>query len=174
MQHLDVIFYYLRKKAKIAPSCVTSFTTADTLFDQSIKREFADFSKDGELNFSFENIITQYILGENVLYGMAWVDVDDVLFPIHISSQEHWVLGRLNFQHRCFFVYNSWRSTRGDALVSDVVKCYSVMLPLFLEKLDFFNGRTYVDRNAGPYANIRDSDSFCIEMVDDLPQQNTK
>ena len=84
------------------------------------------------------------------------------------------MLGRLNFKDRCFYVYNYLRSFRGDALISDVVKSYSIMIPLFLERLDFFDGRNDIDRVKGPYANKKASDAFLIKMVDDLPQQSTK
>ena len=174
LQHLDVFFYYLRKKAKVCPSSVISFVTADTLFHQTIEREYADYLKDGEFNFGFEKLISQYILGETILYGKPWVDVDDILFPIHIKTQEHWVLGRLSIKDRCFYVYNSLRSARGDALVLEVVKSYSELLPLYFERFDFFDGRNDIDRVKGPYANKKASDAFLIKMVDDLPQQSTK
>ena len=173
-QHLHVIFYYLRKKAKVSPNSVISFITADTLFHQTIEREYANYLKDGEFNFGFEKLISQYILGETILYGKPWVDVDDILFPIHIKTQEQWVLGRLSIKDRCFYVYNSLRSARGDALVLEVVKSYSELLPLYFERHDFFDGRNDIDRVKRPYANKKASNAFLIKMVDDLPQQSTK
>ena len=76
----------MRKKAKVCPSSVIYFVTADTLFHQTIEREYADYLKDGEFNFGFEKLISKYILGETILYGKPWVDVDDILFPIHIKT----------------------------------------------------------------------------------------
>ena len=80
------------------------------------------------------------------------------------------MLGRLSIKDRYFYVYNSLRSARGDALVLEVVKSYSELLPLYFERFDFFYGRNDIDRVKGSYANKKASDAFLIKMVDDLPQ----
>ena len=88
--------------------------------------------------FSFDHIVSEYIIGDVMLKSTSWVDVENILFPIYIKSQQHWVLGRLSIKDWCIYLYNSLKGARDNIFVVDVIKCYSVMLPIFLKRLRFF------------------------------------
>ena len=165
-QHIDVLFYYLRKKGKIFSDCCVKFTTINNHFDQLIKALFSKFSTKNDLSVvSVDHAIAEYILGYLMLCNTPWVDVDFILFPIHITKDKHWVLGLLNIKDKRIYVYNSLRSAKNDRVVIDYLRSYSVLLPLFFDVLDIWKYYSDIDPSTVP---------FEVVMVDGLPSQNDK
>ena len=106
--------------------------------------------------FSFSHTVAEYILGDAPLLPKPWVDAEHILFPVHISSQEHWILLRLNLKNFSLYVYNSLKDTHGYA--AEVVKAYSVMLAIFFKEMGI---------GCGNDTPLR------VEVVSDLPVQQT-
>ncbi|KAM6554045.1 hypothetical protein CsatB_014807 [Cannabis sativa] len=66
--HLDVVFYYLRKKIKQHDTLNQRITTTDCLFDQVIWLSYNQFLKSGSnpSKIDFDNVIPRYIVGDLV------------------------------------------------------------------------------------------------------------
>ncbi|KAF4369190.1 hypothetical protein F8388_023054 [Cannabis sativa] len=102
-------FYYLRKKGKYAKEPKGKFTTTDCLFFKTIHALYEKFvaqKKDLSL-ITAQHAIADYIRGRKMLCGFPWHLYDHVLFIIHLETESHWILGRLNIEERRMYMYNS-------------------------------------------------------------------
>ena len=124
-------FIILENGANFFESYTVNFTTIDALFDRSLQKAYTQFIENNFI-FSFSHTVSEYILGIVILLPKSWVDVEHILFPVHISSQQHWILLRLSIKDWSVYVYNSFKDTHGYA--AEVVKAYSVMLLIFLKR----------------------------------------
>ena len=152
------------------------FTTSDNLFDQRLQDLYAKYlskEKDNSL-VRLDHCISEYILGYFMFCNKPWLEVDHVLFPIHVVKQKHWVLARLSFKERCLYVYDSMRGVTHDRGVSEVLDCYSILLPLFLDVVDFWSKSINLDATSDPYASKKVTDPFSVCWVDNLPSQESK
>ena len=73
MQHIDVLFYYLRKKEKIYRKSCMKFTTSDNLFDQRLQGLYAKYmskEKDNSL-VCVDHCVSEYILGYFMFYNKS-------------------------------------------------------------------------------------------------------
>ena len=96
------------------------------------------------------------------------------MFPIHITKEKHWILGRLNFKDKYIYIYNSLRCAKTNKLVMKVLESYSVLLPVFFELLDVWGEHKDIDMKSEFYASKKLLDPFEVVSVDDLPsQENT-
>ncbi|KAM3396398.1 hypothetical protein P3S68_005404 [Capsicum galapagoense] len=90
--HIDVIFYYLRKKSKYGPICDSvKFTTTDCWFNcliQNLYKHFVENNRDVTL-ITQENQIVEYMLGFFMRCNVPWNSVDNVLFPINLAEEFH-------------------------------------------------------------------------------------
>ncbi|GER40043.1 hypothetical protein STAS_16689 [Striga asiatica] len=174
--HIDVLFYYIRKIGLYAlepPS--QKFTTTDNFFDQQMKSLYSLYivnSCDPRI-CTIDSVIVDYMFGFKILCGESWLDVDYVLFPIHVELEGvgHWILGRLSFATRKLMIYNSYRSTDFDQVVLESVKRYSILIPIFLAMVNFVSRRADIKKNIGPYSGKAENDPLDVIFVEDLPQQ---
>ena len=66
------------------------------------------------------------------------------------------------------------RGVTHDYGVSEVLDCYSILLPLFLDVANFWSKRTDLDATSGPYALKKVINPFSVSWVDNLPSQENK
>ena len=66
------------------------------------------------------------------------------------------------------------RAETHDRGVSEVLDYYSILLPLFLDVVDFWSKRTDLDVTSGPYASKKLTDPFSVSCVDNLFYQESK
>ncbi|OIT31788.1 hypothetical protein A4A49_64758 [Nicotiana attenuata] len=96
--HLNIIFYYLRKKAKYGINMPIKVTTTDTLFNNIIQRIFTEFVKGGKQDHLIDRSddIMEYMKGFRMHCNTLWHQVDHVLFPTNLVEEWHWILGSSN------------------------------------------------------------------------------
>ncbi|XP_050232927.1 uncharacterized protein LOC126681420 isoform X2 [Mercurialis annua] len=171
--HVDVILYYLRKKVKIGKAFQKSCTSTDNFFDRRIQALYKLYepTKDSSV-ISSKHPVCDYIIGGIMDCNICWYDADDVLFPINLENEWHWILGRLNFKDICIYVYNSLRSAKHDNAALEVLKCYSELLPLFFEMIHLYELHKDIDVNTGPYKGKKGTDPFDVKIVENLPIQD--
>ncbi|XP_019259517.1 PREDICTED: uncharacterized protein LOC109237646 [Nicotiana attenuata] len=165
--HIDVIFYYLRKKGKYGVDVPVRFTTTDCWFNCLISNLYKEFlEKNRDMNLITEtDPIAEYILGYFLRCNVPWSTVDEVLFPINLSDKWHWILARLSFKDLRIYVYDSMSGARQNSAVRRSVERYSVLLPYFLHRIGFW------DTKENPMG-IPANDPFEIHVVDGLPTQD--
>ncbi|KAF4391648.1 hypothetical protein F8388_005413 [Cannabis sativa] len=110
--HIDIIFYYLRKKIMYSAEPKIKVTTTDCLFCSSITSLYEKFvEKNNDISMlSLSHNVAQYIRGGKILCATPWHLVDHVVMPINVKLQDHWICGRLNIAERRIYLYNSLRS----------------------------------------------------------------
>ncbi|PHT94675.1 hypothetical protein T459_02557 [Capsicum annuum] len=147
--HINVIFYYLRKKDKYSPPSNYTYTTVDCVFKIKVAE-----------------------LWEKLMTGVPWHTVDHVLIPLHVKEQFYWVLVVVSFLDRCLYVYDSYNSTIHDVYVKIEVQKFTEVIPSFLLNIDFYKKKINIDWQCHPkYRNRDESDSFEVIFVNDIPQQ---
>ncbi|KAF3666091.1 hypothetical protein FXO37_10735 [Capsicum annuum] len=147
--HINVIFYYLRKKDKYSPPSNYTYTTVDCVFKIKVAE-----------------------LWEKLMTGVPWHTVDHVLIPLHVKEQFYWVLVVVSFLDWCLYVYDSYNSTIHNVYVKTEVQKFTEVIPSFLLNIDFYKKKINIDWQCHPkYRNRDESDSFEVIFVNDIPQQ---
>ncbi|KAF3675663.1 hypothetical protein FXO37_05723 [Capsicum annuum] len=163
--HIDVIFYYLLKKSKYGPVCDTvTFTTTDCWLNcliQNLYKHFVENNRDVTL-ITQEHQIAEYMLDFFMRCNVPWNSIDNVLFPINLAEEFHWVLERLSFKDQCIYVYDSMHGSRHAVRVHKSVAAYSELIPHFFSCIGFWESRS---------DGLSVANSFDICIVDGLPTQ---
>ena len=175
MQHIDVIFYYFRKKAKYDTSSKFKFTTVDYVFMtkiDAINTVYAD--PDGAtIGGKQEDILCEYVKGHRLQCTVPWHFVDYVFIPVNMKDNNHWLLAVLSFMDRRLYVYDSYRSAGHDAAVKAEIDKLASLLPLDLHLTDFYVEKKGIDFTHHPaYKDKAPADKFEVVFVDNLPQQS--
>ncbi|KAF4377376.1 hypothetical protein F8388_013722 [Cannabis sativa] len=137
--HIDIIFYYLRKKIMYSAEPKIKVTTTDCLFCciiTSLDEKFVEKSNDISV-LSLSHNVAQYIRGGKILCATPWHLVDHVVMPINVKLLDHWICGRLNIAERRIYLYNSLCSGRYMTAAKEACKPFSVILPYYFSMLDF-------------------------------------
>ncbi|KAF4365767.1 hypothetical protein F8388_003436 [Cannabis sativa] len=165
--HIDIIFYYLRKKIMYSAEPKIKVTTTDYLFCSSITSLYEKFvEKNNDISvLSLSHNVAQYIQGGKILCATPWHLVDHVVMPINVKLQDHWICGRLNIAERRIYLYNSLRSGRYMTAAKEACKPFSIILPYYFSMLDFKGLR-----NEAKFSTM---EPFPIVVVDGLPEQVT-
>uniref|UniRef100_A0A803NJ57 Ubiquitin-like protease family profile domain-containing protein n=1 Tax=Cannabis sativa TaxID=3483 RepID=A0A803NJ57_CANSA len=79
-------------------------------------------------------------------------NTNHVLIIVHVKDQSHWILIHFSIKDRMLNVYNFLSGLRNQNKALSHVKAYSVMLPYFLEFLNFYASRPDLSMEAGPYS----------------------
>ncbi|KAF4388060.1 hypothetical protein F8388_014743 [Cannabis sativa] len=170
--HLDVVFYYLRKKIKQDDTLNQRITTTDCLFDQVIWNSYNQFLKLGSnpSKIDFDNVIPRYIVGEYLFCNTPWVLTDHVLIYVNIQKQKHWILVHFDIKERMLNVYNSMSGALNKKRLLDHVKAYSTMLPFYLEYLDVYSSRSDLNLDQAPYS-VGKIEPSNFKFIDGLSSQ---
>ncbi|KAH0734313.1 hypothetical protein KY285_010020 [Solanum tuberosum] len=125
-QHIDVIFYYLRKKSKLRSMDQYRYTTCNCLFNTYIKNAYkryycspADDTLSTQQHIAradvvsvYERSIKEVINGFSVPAALPWHLVDEVYIPINCDEEFHGVLAVVVLRSRLIRVYDSNLGTR--------------------------------------------------------------
>ncbi|KAM6556000.1 hypothetical protein CsatB_003019 [Cannabis sativa] len=171
--HIDVCFYYLRKKLKYDQSVKISGNTTDCFFASQIFELYNEFVASGE---NFDSIkkdskAAAYIAGFYMLCHKPWAELDFVLMPVNVIVLAHWILCILDIKMRCLKVLNSMRFGRYKNNSESFVRAFAVIIPILLSHVNFYEGRKDIDRSSKHWQGKKDTDAFDIVVVDNLPQQ---
>ncbi|XP_059311042.1 uncharacterized protein LOC132062505 [Lycium ferocissimum] len=121
---------------------------------------------------SKESDVCEYINGYRLMGNVPWHTVDNVLIPVNVKEENHWILVVISFIDRCLYVYDSYRAAGHDAVVRREVNILVALVPHHLQMSDFYEKKKDIDfRNHPAYKNRALNDDFDVVNVDDLPQQ---
>ncbi|KAF3628295.1 hypothetical protein T459_29966 [Capsicum annuum] len=157
LQHIDVVFYYLRKKAKMDTTSEYRYTTVNCIFMNYIHDTYTHYHRSHseiDLSSHVENIrsmkvasvegsIYEIMQGLCISGGIPWNLIDEVYVPINYKGSFHWVLVVRVLKERCIHVYDSMKGHRGYA---DEIKELAEILSTYLTISDFFEKK---DRTIG-------------------------
>ncbi|KAG5615767.1 hypothetical protein H5410_015591 [Solanum commersonii] len=190
-QHIDVVFYYLRKKSKLRSMNQYRYITANCLFISYIKNTYERYylANDDDLISTQKHIdrasvasiykrsITNIIKGLEIRAALPWLLVDDVYILVNCRGQFHWVLAVVELKNRVIKVYDSSLGSRKKAILFEI-KMLSKMLPSYLmdsvffekiERINFVDCDAYKDNNYGSLLEAQVL--FMVEFAQDIIQQ---
>ncbi|XP_060210314.1 uncharacterized protein LOC132637204 [Lycium barbarum] len=173
-EHINIIFYYFRKKGKYDKRTNFSFTTVDCLFKQRIDVvHHAYRNVETQTNVaSEEQVLIEYVKGHRLIANVPWHTVDNVLIPVNIQEENHWLLVLLSFKDMRLYVYNSYQSAGHNAVVRNEIKKLATLLPHFLHLAGFYVNQKSIDLVKDPaYADKGQIDILEVVYVDNLPHQ---
>lgn len=143
LKHVDIAFYYLRKKACYHPELVKqSFTTADYAFNCKVVRIFSDMKNTkSDFNWEKERNFLNVVNGLEIPCSRPFMEVDFLYIPLLVpaanigsrrtssvsSSGNHWCLAVLNIKERYIILYDSFYSP-GSSVVADYVSKFCEVL----------------------------------------------
>ncbi|PHT35750.1 hypothetical protein CQW23_23450 [Capsicum baccatum] len=170
--HIDVCFYYLRKKPKYGPKRSYKFSTVDCNFMNIIRSVHDVYSVDTENLTAGGHVahLNEYINGFRMHADVPWHTVEDIYIPVNIKKKHHWVLAILSFSKRCIFQYES---SGHYSVVLDVIEKLAAIIPLCLEHCDFYVKKGIHLENHPRYKDKDSSDMFDVLFQESLPQQSS-
>ncbi|XP_070035558.1 uncharacterized protein [Nicotiana tomentosiformis] len=175
-QHIDVIFYYLRKKGKYKQTTNFKYTIADCIFKTRIAEIFdryADTNSNANVAKE-EDVVCEYIRGYRLLANVPWHIVDNVLIPVNLKDKLHWILAVVSFKKRCIKVYDSYISAGHDAYVASEMDKLAKLVPLYLSISDFYRDKQGIDlSHDSAYIDKAQTDPFDVVFISNLPQQKS-
>ncbi|PHT44182.1 hypothetical protein CQW23_18207 [Capsicum baccatum] len=151
-EHLDVIFYHLRKKSKIQLGDNYRYTTTSCFFksyvekthtryypakqtvELSAQQDYAESIVVAKNEDSIANIIHGFCMPD----GLPWYMVDEVYVPINCGKEFHWVLTVIVLKERLIRVYDSLSSKRKKEPPIEIQKL-AIMLPTYLSENGFYD-----------------------------------
>ncbi|PHT46662.1 hypothetical protein CQW23_15820 [Capsicum baccatum] len=179
--HIDVCFYYLRKKSKYGPHSSYKnepnksykYSTVDCNFMNVIRSLNDVYSMDAQnlKDGGQEHHLMEYINGFRMHAAVPWHIVEDIFIPINIKEKHHWVLLVLSFSERCIFLYDSYESSVHYAVVLAEIEKIAKIIPLCLQACDFYVKKGIDHQSHSRYKDKESSDMFDVLFQDDLPQQ---
>ncbi|PHT51513.1 hypothetical protein CQW23_05975 [Capsicum baccatum] len=151
-EHLDVIFYHLRKKSKIQLSDNYRYTTTSCFFKSYVDKThtryypaepIVELSTQQDYTESIvvtknEDSIANIIHGFCMPAGLPWHMIDEVYVPINCGKEFHWVLTVIVLKERLIRVFDSLSSKRKKEPHIEIQKL-AVMLPTYLSDNDFYD-----------------------------------
>ncbi|PHT48364.1 hypothetical protein CQW23_12572 [Capsicum baccatum] len=180
-RHIDVYFYYLRKKSKYGPlssyknepNKSYKYSTVDCNFMNVIRSLNDVYSMDAQnlKDGGQEHHLMDYINGFHMHALVPWHTIEDIFIPVNIKEKHHWALAVLSFSKRCIFLYDSYESSGHYAAVLVEIEKIAKIIPLCLQACDFYVKKG-IDHQSHPrYKDKESSDMFDVLFQDDLPQQ---
>ncbi|GMN22182.1 hypothetical protein TIFTF001_040198 [Ficus carica] len=141
-EHIDVAFYYLRKKSRQFTELKQRMvTTVDTFFTSKI-RSLWRIHQSSPTNFDWGSCesILKIMTGVKVQSESSWFDVNTLLIPVHLADLKHWVLVKLELTSWTIEVYDSLQHEgRHNARVREGLECLAVFILMLAERINLFD-----------------------------------
>ncbi|PHT38660.1 hypothetical protein CQW23_22233 [Capsicum baccatum] len=110
--HIDVIFYYLRKKAKLQTQEQYRYTTGNYLYKVYINNTYDRYCQQQSEVSRNEECLINTIKGFSIPAGLPWHLVNKVYIPINCGDEFHSVLAVIVLKERRIRVYDSMSRRR--------------------------------------------------------------
>ncbi|KAF3634322.1 hypothetical protein FXO38_25182 [Capsicum annuum] len=179
--HIDVCFYYLRKKSKYGPhnsyknepNKSYKYSTVDCNFMNVIRSLNDVYSMDAQnlKDGGQDHHLMEYINVFRMHAAVPWHTVEVIFIPVNIKEKHHWILAILSFSERCIFLYDSYETSGHCTVVLAEIERIAKIIPLCLQACDFYVKKG-IDHQSHPrYKDKESSYMFDVLFQDDLPQQ---
>ncbi|GMN23405.1 hypothetical protein TIFTF001_045769 [Ficus carica] len=140
-KHIDLAFYYLRKKIRQFPELEKrKVTTMDTFFNAKVRGMWSVYQSSPN-TFDWESCdsLLRLMLGVNVQSGSSWFQVNTLLIPIRFDDLKHWALVNLELTNWTIEVYDLMQHKGPhNSKVRGGVDALSKFIPLLAERLSLF------------------------------------
>lgn len=165
VQHIDVAFYYLRKKISQYPELEQrKVTTVDTFFPAKVRSLWTVYqAAPDKFDWASCDSVFRIMLGVRVQSGASWFHVNTVLMPIHFNDLKHWALVKLDLTNWTIEVYDSLQHEGPhNSKVRAGMEGLSKFIPLIAEKNSLFEFKPRVPPGNYPIP---------VTIMKDIPKQ---
>ena len=165
MQHIDVAFYYLRKKIRQYPELEQrKVTTVDTFFAAKVRSLWTVYqAAPDKFDWACCDSVFRIMLGVRAQSGVSWFHVNTVLMPIHFSELKHWALAKLDLTNWTLEVYDSLQHEgHYNNKVREGMEGLSKFIPFLAEKNSVFEFKPRVPPGNHPIP---------VTIMKDIPKQ---
>ncbi|PHT63025.1 hypothetical protein T459_33122 [Capsicum annuum] len=173
LNHIDVCFYYLRKRFKYDSNTSYKYSIIDCNFMNIINSVLTVYRIDDDsLNVGGKEYhLNEYINGFRMHAKVPWHTIDHIFIPINVKAKHHWVLAVIFFNDRCIYVYDSLSPAGHDAGVLAEVEKLAEVIPICLVAYKFYEKKGIDIATHPNYKSYDKMDLFDVYVVEDLPQQ---
>ncbi|PHU06780.1 hypothetical protein BC332_23269 [Capsicum chinense] len=151
-EHLDVIFYYLKKKSKIqlgdnyrymmaiffsktyVEKTHTRYYPAKSAVELSMQQDYVESIVVAKNEDAIAKIIHKFCMP----IGLPWYMVDEIYISINCDKEFYWVLAVIVLKERLVCMYDSLSSKRKKESPIEILKL-AVMLPTYLSENGFYD-----------------------------------
>ncbi|KAH0747460.1 hypothetical protein KY285_009117 [Solanum tuberosum] len=175
-EHMDVIFYYLRKKSKFQSNGNPRYTTAMCHFKSLMDEIYHTYKAQvpGQNAFTQGNSICSYINDFGTPAGIPWDQVDEVYILVNCKEEFHWGVAVVQLKDRCIRVYDSHVAAGHNSLIKAEIAKIAFLLPSYLTLSGFFDKLERVDwLNLEAYNGKTVQDAFEIIFQSNIVQQSS-
>lgn len=157
--------------SKYSPDCRVRFTSTDCKFQKKIVSIYAGISESDNIESKIiaKRDILDVINGCALPFSTPWYSVDNILFPIWLAEQKHWLLAILNFKERQMHVNNTLSCKGIEMVVKNALLPLCTLLPHYLLHTYFYS-RTDINFSAKCYTEKSKTDCFRLVMHNDYPR----
>ncbi|PHT84542.1 hypothetical protein T459_12985 [Capsicum annuum] len=142
--HIDVIFYYLRKKAKLQTQEQYRYTTDNCSYKVYINNAYDRYCQQQPEVSQNEECLINIIKGFSIPAGLPWHLVDEMYIPINYGDEFYWVLAVIVLKEMCIRVYDSMSRRRRSGPSSEIQKLAKI-LPTYLDMSGFLDQKVRTD-----------------------------
>ncbi|PHU26400.1 hypothetical protein BC332_04732 [Capsicum chinense] len=168
--HIDVIFYYLRKKAKLQTQEQYRYITGNCLYKFYINNAYGRYCQQQPKVSRNEECLINIIKGFSTPASLPWHLVDEVYIPINCGDEFHWVLAVVVLKERRIRVYDSTSRRRRSVPSSEIQKLAKI-LPTYLNMSGFLDQKVRTDWSMIEASRDKMANPFDVQYVDRISQQ---
>ncbi|PHU04380.1 hypothetical protein BC332_25202 [Capsicum chinense] len=168
--HINVIFYYLRKKAKLQTQEQYRYTTDNCLNKVYINNAYDRYCQQQPEVFQNEECLINMIKGFSISPVLPCHLIDEVYILINYGDEIHWVLAVVVLKERRIRVYDSMSRRRCFGMSSEMQKMNKI-LPTYLDMSGFLDQKVRTDWSTIEAYRDKMDNSFDVQYVDGIAQQ---
>ncbi|PHU04327.1 hypothetical protein BC332_25149 [Capsicum chinense] len=169
-KHIDVIFYYLKKKAKLQIQEQYRYTTGNYLYKVYINNAYDRYCQQQPEVSRNEECLINIIKGFSISAGLPWHLVDEVYIPINCGDEFHWVLAIVILKERRIRVYDLISRRRRSGLSYEIQKLAKILLT-YLDMSDFLDQKVRTDWSMIEAYQNKMANPFDVQYVEGIAQQ---
>ncbi|PHT74856.1 hypothetical protein T459_22133 [Capsicum annuum] len=168
-ERIDVIFYYLQKKAKLQTQEPYRYTTSNYLYKVYINNAYDTYCQQQSEVSRNEECLINIIKGFSIPAGLPWNLVYEVYIPINCGDEFHSMLAVLVQKKRRIRVYDSMSRRRRSEPSSEILKLAKI-LPTYLDISGFLNQKVRIDWSMIEAYWDKMTNPFDVKYVDGIAQ----
>ncbi|PHU12001.1 hypothetical protein BC332_18931 [Capsicum chinense] len=170
IKHIDVIFHYLQKKAKLQTPEQYRYTIDNYLYKVYINNAYDRYCQQQLEVFENEECLINTIKGFSIPAGLPWHLVDEVYIPINYGDEFQWVLALIILKERHIRVYDSMSRRRRSEPSFEIQKLAKI-LSTYLDMSGFLDHNVRTDWSTIEAYRDKMDNPFVVQYVEGISQQ---